>query len=307
MNKLFQLSTKGLDDLFSTQEQRDEEKLAKIREIPIDQIDPFPGHPFKVQDDEDMLQLAQSIRDHGVVTPATVTRKPDGRYTLISGHRRKRASELAGKTTLRCEVVELSETEATILMVESNYHRSKILPSEKAFSYKMRLDAMKKQGQRTDLTSTPVGQKLSVETIAESANESRTQIQRYIRLTHLIEPLLNQVDEGKLKLRPAVELSYLDDQSQTVVFETLLRPASMSQAKALRSGFEDLGRLSAEDVLRLTAADPRSVKSSTDIEPVRQRIPEAIRQHIPASVSPIEEENYICKALEFYQRWLLEQ
>ena len=303
MNEFFRLSTKGLDDLFSTQEQRDEEKLAKIREIPIDQIDPFPGHPFKVQDDEDMRLLAQSIREYGVVTPATVKKKPDGRYTLISGHRRKRASELAGKTTLRCEVVDMSDEDATILMVESNYHRSKILPSEKAFSYKMRLDAMKKQGKRTDLTSTPLGQKLSVETIAENANESRTQIQRYIRLTRLIEPLLNQVDEGKLKLRSAVELSYLDEQSQTVVFETLPRPATMAQAKELRARYEELGTLSAEEVLLLTAAEPAPVKA----EAARQRIPETIRQHIPASVSPAEEESYICKALEHYQRWLLEQ
>ena len=143
----------SLDDLFSTQEQRDDEKLSKIKDIPISHIDDFPGHPFKVKDDEDMMQLVESIKERGVITPATVRLKEDGRYELISGHRRKRASEIVGLDTLRCEVVELTRDEATILMVESNYQRSQILPSEKAFAYKMRLDAMNRQGQRTDLTS----------------------------------------------------------------------------------------------------------------------------------------------------------
>ena len=194
-----------LDDLFSTQEQRDEEKLSKIRDIPLTEIDEFPDHPFKVRDDEDMAQLIESIKERGVITPATVRQKEDGRYELISGHRRKRACELAGFDTLRCEVVDLNRDEATILMVESNYQRSQILPSEKAYAYKMRLEAMKRQGFRSDLTSTPVGQKFSVEQIADKSDDSKTQIQRYIRLTNLVPELLEYVDEGRIKMRPAVE------------------------------------------------------------------------------------------------------
>ena len=209
------------DSIFSTQEERDEAKLAKIRDIPISEIDDFPDHPFKVRDDEDMLQLVESIKERGVITPATVRQKEDGRYELISGHRRKRASEIAGVETLRCEVVDLTREEATILMVESNFQRSQILPSEKAFAYKMRLEAMKRQGYRSDLTSTPVGQKYSVEVLADNSNDSKTQIQRYIRLTELVPELLEYVDEGRIKMRPAVELSYLDEDCQRDVVEEI--------------------------------------------------------------------------------------
>lgn len=209
------------DSIFSTQEERDEAKLAKIRDIPISEIDDFPEHPFKVRDDEDMLQLVESIKERGVITPATVRQKEDGRYELISGHRRKRASEIAGFETLRCEVVDLTREEATILMVESNFQRSQILPSEKAFAYKMRLEAMKRQGYRSDLTSTPVGQKYSVEVLADNSNDSKTQIQRYIRLTELVPELLEYVDEGRIKMRPAVELSYLDEDCQRDVVEEI--------------------------------------------------------------------------------------
>lgn len=180
-----------LDDLFSTQEQRDEEKLSKIRDIPLTEIDDFPDHPFKVRDDEDMAQLIESIKERGVITPATVRQKEDGRYELISGHRRKRACELAGFDTLRCEVVELNRDEATILMVESNYQRSQILPSEKAYAYKMRLEALSRQGKRTDLTSDPVGWKSSgketAQLIGEQSGDSQTQVRRYIRLTNLVD------------------------------------------------------------------------------------------------------------------------
>ena len=200
-----------LDDLFSTQEQRDDEKLSKIRDIPLTEIDDFPDHPFKVRDDEDMAQLVESVKERGVITPATVREKEDGRYELISGHRRKIACELAGFETLRCEVVDLNRDEATILMVESNYQRSQILPSEKAFAYKMRLEAMKRQGQRTDLTSRPVGNKLSVTQVADEVGDSERQIHRYVRLTNLVPELLDYVDEGRIKMRPAVELSYLDE------------------------------------------------------------------------------------------------
>ena len=182
----FVLPTKGLDDLFSTQEERDEAKLQKIRDIPLTEIDDFPDHPFQVREDEDMFQLVESIKERGVITPATVRQKEDGRYELVSGHRRKKACELAGFETLRCEVVELTRDEATILMVESNFQRSQILPSEKAFAYKMRLEAMNRQGKRTDLTCSPVGNKLqgvkSSDELAEKVGESKNQIFRYIRL-----------------------------------------------------------------------------------------------------------------------------
>lgn len=198
------------DDLFSTQEEREDAKLKRIYEISLDEIDPFPKHPFKVKEDEDMKTLVDSIKEFGVLTPATVRRKEDGRYELLSGHRRKRACELAGLDTLRCEVVELDKDAATIFMVDSNLQRTTILPSEKAFSYKMRLDAMKRQGQRTDLTSSPVATKLrSDEVLANVVGEGKDNIRRYIRLTYLIPQLLEMVDEGKIALRPAVEISYL--------------------------------------------------------------------------------------------------
>ena len=220
-----------LDDLFSTQEQRDEEKLSKIRDIPLTEIDDFPDHPFKVRDDEDMAQLIESIKERGVITPATVRQKEDGRYELISGHRRKRACELAGFDTLRCEVVELNRDEATILMVESNYQRSQILPSEKAFAYKMRSEAMKRQaGRPSKDNSSPVGidlrGKQSLDLMSEECGDSRNQIHRYIRLTNLVPELLDYVDEGRIKMRPAVELC--DDghgnivQTETTVTETFL-------------------------------------------------------------------------------------
>ena len=209
----FVLPTKGLDDLFSTQEERDEAKLQKIRDIPLTEIDDFPDHPFQVREDEDMFQLVESIKERGVITPATVRQKEDGRYELVSGHRRKKACELAGFETLRCEVVELTRDEATILMVESNFQRSQILPSEKAFAYKMRLEAMKRQaGRPSKENGVPVGHDSlmgkSRELLATESADSNTQIQRYVRLTNLVPELLELVDEGKIKMRPAVELSY---------------------------------------------------------------------------------------------------
>lgn len=225
-----------LDDLFTTQAQREEEKLSKIRDIPLGLIDDFPDHPFKVRDDEDMLQLIESIRDRGVITPATVRQKEDGRYELISGHRRKRACELAGFQTLRCEVVDLSRDEATILMVESNFQRSQILPSEKAFAYKMRLDAMKRQAGRPRKNNlVPVGQNYSREELASQSGESQTQIQRYIRLTYLVPELLEFVDQGRIKMRPAVELSYLDEDCQRdIVDEIDMNDATPSHDQTIR-------------------------------------------------------------------------
>ena len=224
------------DDIFSTQEMRDDEKLAKIRDIPLELIDDFPDHPYKVRDDEDMMQLVESIKERGVITPATVRQKEDGRYELISGHRRKRASELAGFETLRCEVVELDRDDATILMVESNLQRSVILPSEKAYAYKMRLDAMKrKAGRPSKENLVPVGQNFSREQLAEQTGESQTQIQRFIRLTNLVPELLEFVDEGKMKMRPAVELSYLDEDCQRdLVDEIDLNDCTPSHDQTIR-------------------------------------------------------------------------
>lgn len=200
----------SLSDLFSSQEERDDAKLKRIYEIPLDEIDPFPDHPFKVRDDEDMQNLVESVKANGVLTPATVRKKEDGRYELLSGHRRHRACKLAGIPTLRCEVVEMTRDEGTIFMVESNFQRSKILPSEKAFAYKMRLEAMNRQGKRSDLTSTPMESKFrSNEEIGRTAGESREQVRRYIRLTELLPEILDMVDEGQIALRPAVELSYI--------------------------------------------------------------------------------------------------
>ena len=247
----FTLSTKSLDDLFSTQEERDEAKLSKIYDIPLELIDDFPDHPFKVRDDEDMTQLVESIKERGVITPATVTQKEDGRYELVSGHRRKRACELAGFETLRCEVVELNRDEATILMVESNFQRSQILPSEKAFAYKMRLEAMNRQGLRTDKDFLPTGEKVrSGQEVASQVKESQTQIYRYVRLTNLVQELLDYVDEGRIKMRPAVELSYLDEDSQRdVVDEIDLNDATQShdQTIRMRKFFEE-GKLTTEAI-----------------------------------------------------------
>lgn len=290
----------SLDDLFKSQEVRDDEKLSKIRDIPLSQIDDFPDHPFKVKDDEDMMQLIESIKERGIITPATVRLKDDGRYELISGHRRKRACELAGFDTLRCEVVELTKDEATILMVESNYQRSQILPSEKAFAYKMRLDAMKRQGFRSDLTSTPVGQKYSVEKIADTSNDSKTQIQRYIRLTNLVPELLEFVDEGRIKMRPAVELSYLDEDCQRdIVDEIDMNEVTPSHDQAIRMRkFFDEGKLTTEVIQAIMSEEKPNQREKLVFRGDR------VRKLIPKSIPLSETEDYVCKALEHYNKFL---
>ena len=290
----------SLDDLFKSQEVRDEEKLSKIRDIPLSQIDDFPDHPFKVKDDEDMMQLIESIKERGIITPATVRLKDDGRYELISGHRRKRACELAGFETLRCEVVELTKDEATILMVESNYQRSQILPSENAFAYKMRLDAMKRQGFRSDLTSTPVGQKCSVEKIADTSNDSKTQIQRYIRLTNLVPELLEFVDEGRIKMRPAVELSYLDEDCQRdIVDEIDMNEVTPSHGQAIRMRkFFDEGKLTTEVIQIIMSEEKPNQREKLVFRGDR------VRKLIPKSIPLSQTEDYVCKALEHYNKFL---
>lgn len=246
------LGMTGYDELFMNDQERAENRLPKIYDIPLSEIDDFPDHPFKVKDDEDMLQLVESVRERGIITPITLRRKEDGRYEIVSGHRRKRACEIAGLETIPAEIKELSRDEAIILMVESNLQRSVILPSEKAFSYKMRLEAMKRQGQRTDLTSRPVGDKLderrSGEILGETVGESERQVQRYIRLTELVPELLQLVDDGKIALRPAVELSYLNDiEQQDLVEEIGLTLATPSHAQAIKMrNFSKEGKLTPE-------------------------------------------------------------
>lgn len=295
-----------LDDLFTTQAQRDEEQLSKIRDIPLELIDDFPDHPFKVRDDEDMMQLVESVKERGVITPATVRQKEDGRYELVSGHRRKRACELAGFETLRSEIVDLNRDEATILMVESNFQRSEILPSEKAFAYKMRLEAMKRQGQRTDLTSTPLVEKLagkdaiSVSRIGEEVGESREQIRRYIRLTNLVPELLEFVDEGRIKMRPAVELSYLDEDCQRdVVDEIDLNDATPShdQTIRMRKLFNE-GNLTTEAIHAVMSEEKPNQKEKIVLRGDR------VRQLIPKNIPVSQTEDFVCKALEHYNKFL---
>ena len=290
-----------LDDLFSTQEQRDEEKLSKIRDIPLTEIDDFPDHPFKVRDDEDMAQLIESIKERGVITPATVRQKEDGRYELISGHRRKRACELAGFDTLRCEVVDLNRDEATILMVESNYQRSQILPSEKAYAYKMRLEAMKRQAGRPSKDNlVPVGQNFSREELATQSGESQTQIQRYIRLTNLVPELLDYVDEGRIKMRPAVELSFLDEDSQRdVVDEIDLNDATPShdQTIRMRKFFEE-GKLTTEAIQAIMSEEKPNQREKIVLRGDR------VRQLIPKNIPISQTEDFVCKALEHYNKFL---
>lgn len=299
----FVLPTKGLDDLFSTQEERDEAKLQKIRDIPLTEIDDFPDHPFQVREDEDMFQLVESIKERGVITPATVRQKEDGRYELVSGHRRKKACELAGFETLRCEVVELTKDEATILMVESNFQRSQILPSEKAFAYKMRLDAMKRQAGRPSKENlSPVGidfkGKQTLDVISEECGDSRNQIHRYIRLTNLVPELLELVDEGKIKMRPAVELSYLDEDCQRdVVDEIDLNDCTPShdQTIRMRKFFND-GKLTTEAVQAIMSEEKPNQREKIILRG------DKVRSLIPKSVPLNQTEEYICKALEHYGR-----
>ena len=294
-----------LDDLFTTQAQREEERLSKIRDIPLELIDDFPDHPFKVRDDEDMQQLVESIKERGVITPATVRQKEDGRYELVSGHRRKRASELAGFETLRCEVVDLNRDEATILMVESNFQRSQILPSEKAFAYKMRLDAMKRQaGRPSKENSVPLGPNLigtrSNSLLAEETGDSTSQIKRYVRLTNLVPELLEFVDEGRIKMRPAVELSYLDEDCQRdVVDEIDMNDATPSHDQTIRMRkFFDEGKLTTEAIQAIMSEEKPNQKEKIVLRGDR------VRQLIPKNIPISQTENFVCKALEHYTKYL---
>lgn len=295
---------KSIDDIFTTQEMRDDEKLSKIRDIPLDEIDSFPEHPFKVKDDEDMLNLVESIREHGILTPATLRKKEDGKYEILSGHRRKRACEIAGLETLRAEVVEMDRDAATIFMVDSNLQRTEILPSEKAFSYKMRLDAMKRQGKRTDLTSVPLGPKLrSNEALANEVNDSATQIKRYIRLTELIPEILEMVDEKKVALRPAVELSYLPKDLQTDLVEAMkATDCTPSHAQTIRmKKMHADGRLSMDSIYAIMEEEKPNQKEKIVLRESQ------ISGLIPKSVDITKRNDYIINALKHYNRYLERQ
>ena len=302
--KQIDLGLTGLDELFMDDKERAESKLPKIHEIPLSEIDEFPNHPFHVQLDEDMDQLVESIKERGIITPVTLRQKPDGRYEIVSGHRRTKACELAGLTTVKAEIKELSRDEAIILMVESNLQRTTILPSEKAFSYKMRLEAIKRQGQRTDLTSTPVVSKSrSNETLGEAGGESREQVRRYIRLTHLIPPLLDLVDSGKIAFRPAVELSYLTDNEQNSLLDSISSEQSTpSLAQALKmKEFSQNGRLNADVILSIMCEQKPNQKEKISLQSER------LKPFIPKNFTAKQTEDYVIKALEYYHRYQLRQ
>ena len=292
------------DDLFETDESRAEANLSKIRDIPISEIDEFPDHPFKVLMNEDMEQLVESVRRSGVMTPATVRQKEDGRYELISGHRRKKACELAGLETLKCEVKELTHDEAVIVMVESNLQRSVILPSEKAFAYKMRLEAMNRQGERTDLTCSPVGNKLqgkkSSDELAEKVGESKNQIFRYIRLTELVPEILQMVDDRQIAFRPAVEISYLSEEQQYTLLEAMsYNDATPSLAQAIKmKKFMQEGKLTDEVISSIMEEEKPNQREKPAFRDER------ITKLIPKSIPRGQETDFVVKALEFYNRHL---
>jgi len=293
------------DDLFQTDESREEAKLSKIRDIPISEIDEFPDHPFKVLMDEDMEQLVESIKRNGVMTPATVRLKEDGRYELISGHRRKKACELAGLETLKCEVKELTRDEAIIVMVESNLQRSVILPSEKAFVYKMRLEAMNRQAGRpskdnltpmvSDLDTTRTNEKLGKE-----VGESREQIRRYIRLTELVPEILQMVDERQIAFRPAVEISYLTEEQQYTLLEAMeYNDATPSLAQAIKmKKYNQDGKLTSEVIQSIMEEEKPNQKEKPAFRDER------ITKLIPKTVPRGQETDFVVKALEFYNRHL---
>ena len=294
------LGLTGYDELFMSDAGRVENRLPKIYDIPLSEIDDFPDHPFKVMLDEDMDQLVQSIKERGIITPITLRQKEDGRYEIVSGHRRKKACELAGLETVKSEIKELTRDEAIILMVESNYQRSSILPSEKAFAYKMRLEAMKRQGQRSDLTLSPVETKLRTsEMIAQSSGDSRAQVDRYIRLTELSPDLLNMVDETRIAFRPAVELSYLkEDEQKSLVEAMTYADATPSLAQAIKmKEFSKNGKLTPEVMESIMGEEKPNQKEKFTFKAER------LRQFIPSTVPYEKTEDYVLKALEYYHRY----
>ena len=297
--KPIDLGLTALDELFMTDAQRQENKLPRIRDIPLDQIDDMPNHPYKVRMDEDMEVLTESVRKYGIITPVILRKKEDGRFECAAGHRRRKAAELSGHTTIRAEVRELTRDEAIILMVDSNLQRTTILPSEKAFSYKMRLEAMKRQAGRPAKGNLgPVGQN-SRNDLAEVVDDSARQIQRYIRLTNLVPALLDMVDEGRIAFRPAVELSYLTEQEQRDLLETIsYEDATPSLAQAIKmKEFSKAGKLGADVILSIMCE-----RKPNQAEKISFRT-ERLKPFLPKNITPKETEDYVLKALEHYQRY----
>ena len=291
------------DELFMNEQGRAENRLPKIYDIPLSEIDEFPNHPYQVRMDEDMTQLVESVKERGIITPVILRKKEDGRYEMVSGHRRMKACELAGLETVKADVQDLTRDEAIILMVESNLQRSTILPSEKAAAYKMRLEAMNRQGERTDLTCSQVGNKLSgvksSDVFAEQVGESKSQIFRYIRLNELVPGLVNMVDEGRIAMRPAVELSYLSEREQEDLLESIsYQDATPSLAQAIKMRqFSKEGKLTEEVIESIMCEEKPNQREKISFRADR------LRQFIPASVTPRETEDYVLKALEYYQRY----
>lgn len=298
------LGLTGYDELFMTEQERHENRLPKIYDIPLSEIDDFPNHPFKVRLDEDMDQLVQSVKDRGVIVPITLRQKEDGRYEIVSGHRRKKACELAGFDTIRAEIRDLTRDEAIILMVESNLQRSVILPSEKAFSYKMRLDAMKRMpGRPSKENGAPVGPDFSGksrEALAEVSPDGKSQIQRYIRLTELIPTLLDIVDEGRIGMRPAVELSYLSKDEQSALADAMsYMDCTPSHDQAIRMRkMSGEGKLTPEAIEAIMGEEKPNQREKISFRADR------LRQYIPKNISPSQTEDYVMKALEHYSRYL---
>ena len=293
-------SLNRLDDLFTSQSERENGLTPTIKDIPLEKLVPFPNQPFKVRDDEEMNKLVESVSENGVLVPAIVREKDNGEYEIISGHRRKFASEIAGKNTLRCIVSNLDDDAATVIMVDSNIQRENILPSEKAFAYKMKLDAMKHQG-KSFSTSRHFGEKLlSIDKLAENSDDSARQIQRYIRLTYLIPELLQMVDEGRMKMLPAVEISFLDKECQQDLLEAIESECctpSHAQAIRMHKMFND-GELNSDTILDIMC----------ELKPNQQErliIPhKTLEKYIPQSVAPEKRQDYVCKALEHYNKFL---
>ena len=301
------LGLTGYDELFMTDAERQQNKLPRIHDIPLELIDDFPGHPFQVRMDEDMQQLVDSIKERGVLTPITLREKDDGRYELVSGHRRKKACELAGLPTVRAEIRDMTRDEAIIFMVESNFQRSQILPSEKAFSYKMRLEALSRQGKRNDLTCGPLGHKLegtkSRDLVAEGTTDSARQVSRYIRLTELIPEILKMVDEGKIAFRPAVEISYLTELEQKWLHEAMeYADATPSLAQTIKlKAFSQDKTLGPHVIEALLSEEKPNQREKFSFRADR------LRRFIPESVPFNQTEDFVCKALEHYQQFLERQ
>ena len=293
------LNLPSVDDLFSTQEERDGENRESIQDIPIGEITDFPNHPFQVRMDESMMDMAESVKQYGVLVPALVREKAEGGYEMIAGHRRKMASELAGKKEMPCIIRNVTEDEAVLIMVDSNLQREEILPSEKAFAYKMKLEAIKRQGKRTDLTSVPVGPRLrSNQELAQKSEDSVTQIKRYIRLTELIPPILDMVDNGKVAMRPAVELSYLPKDQQGALYDAMQSEdctPSHAQAIKLRK-FSESGKLGEDVILSILSEEKPNQVEQFKIPKKR------IDKYFSPGTSMKQMEDTIVKALELYRK-----